>query len=319
MDKRVIMFCGKGGVGKTTCAAATALHFATSGKRTLIISTDLTPSLRDIFEIESGGKLVEVTEDLYLHEIGYDEIREMWERKFGPEVYEVFSTFVDIAYPDFVDFVASILPGIRDEFMVDYIKELSESGEYKAIVWDTAPAGQTLGLLQMPAIINQHLKPAPRIYSALKTGKRGKRSIMQVIRGWEELSNKDIEFLKTGVEFNLVTIPEALAVRQLDGIFDELRRYGLEIDRVIINQVIREPDSEFLRDRMTMQQGYIEEIVQFSLRLNSFSSKIGYGKPCRFLPLFSYEIRGIERLKEVERFLFAELSSALPINPSAIG
>jgi len=80
-------------------------------------------------------------------------------------------------------------------------------------------------------------------------------------------------------------------VRQLDGIFAELRRYGLEIDRVIINQVIQEPDSEFLRGRMLMQRGHIQEIA-------------GYGKPCRLLPLFPYEIRGIERLKEVEKILF---------------
>jgi len=142
--KNIVMFCGKGGVGKTTCAAATALHYANKGKKTIIISTDFTPSLRDIYEID------------YLDEIGYEEIERLWDQKFGPEVYGVFSTVVDISYEEFVAFVATIVPGIRDEFMVDYIRELSESAEYERIVWDTAPAGQTLGLLGMPSIVNEH-------------------------------------------------------------------------------------------------------------------------------------------------------------------
>ncbi|PJE50650.1 hypothetical protein COV28_02935 [candidate division WWE3 bacterium CG10_big_fil_rev_8_21_14_0_10_48_23] len=294
MGKRVSMFCGKGGVGKTTCAAATALHYAVARKKTLILSTDLTPSLRDIFEIESGGKVVKVTKGLYLHEISYEAVKKLWDEDFGSDAYDVFSVLFKIGYQEFVDLAAAILPGLMDEFMVDYIKELSESGEYETIVWDTAPAGQTLRLLGMQSTLaSQHLEPRGRLYLASKVtrGKEKKRSLMEVMRGWEERARKDMEFLRTGVEFNFVAIPEALAVRQLDGIFAELRRYGLEIDRVIINQVIQEPDSEFLRGRMLMQRGHIQEIA-------------GYGKPCRLLPLFPYEIRGIERLKEVEKILF---------------
>ncbi|MBE0415190.1 MAG: ArsA family ATPase [Dehalococcoidia bacterium] len=292
--KDIIMFCGKGGVGKTTCAAATALHYAAEGKETLIISTDFTPSLRDIFELESGEKLVRVVEGLYLAEIGAEEVKELWDKKFGAEVYEVFSAVVDIDYEEFVAFVTTILPGIRDEFMVDYLRELSESGEYEKIVWDTAPAGQTLGLLRMPSLVNQHLKPAPRIYSRLKASRRMKRSVLEVIKGWEELSNRDMEFLKKGVEFTLVTIAEALAVRQLDSIFHEFQSYGLNINHIIINQVIEKPDSAFLHSKARMQQGYISEIAS------------RYGNEQRILPLFPYEIKGTERLKEVERVLFGD-------------
>jgi arsenite-transporting ATPase len=291
--KDTVMFYGKGGVGKTTCAAATAMHYTAEGKKTLIISTDLTPSLRDIFELESKEKPAKIMEGLYLDEIGSEEVKEMWDNKFGAEVYEVFSSFVDIDYEEFVDFVASMLPGIRDEFMVDYIRELSESGRYERIVWDTAPAGQTLGLLRMPSIVNAHLKPAPRIYSALKTSGGSRRSIQRVIKGWEELSGKDIDFLKNEVEFNLVTIAEALAVRQLDGIFDEFHNYDLNIDHIIINQVVTEPDSNFLQRKAEMQQSYISEISA-RYRLNQ-----------RIVPLFPHEIKGMAKLKEVERMLFS--------------
>ena len=288
----VIMFGGKGGVGKTTCAAATALHYASRGEETIVISTDFTPSLRDIFEMESSVKPAKVAERLYVAEIGYDEVRKLWDEKFGTEVYEVFSAFVDIGYEEFVDFVATILPGISDEFMVDYIRELAESGSFERIVWDTAPAGQTLGLLQMPSLINKHLNPAPRIYSALKTTRRRRRSVLEIIKAWEELSGKDIEFLRSGVSFNLVTIAEGLSVRQLDSIITELRRHSFNIGHIIVNQVVDKPDSDFLQSRASMQHKYLLEIED------------RYGVNVTRLPLFPYEIKGIDRLREVATVLY---------------
>lgn len=291
-SKNVIMLCGKGGVGKTTCAAATALHCAATGQKTLVISSDLTPSLRDIFEIEGGQKPAKVSDNLYVDEISYEGIKALWDKKFGPEVYDVFSSLVDISYEEFVDFITSILPGLRDEFMVDYIRELSESGQFEKIVWDTAPAGQTLGLLHMPSMVNEHLKAAPRIYSSLiATGPR-KRSVLGVIKAWQELSDNDMEFLKKEVELNLVTIAEALAVRQIDGILAELQNYGLRINHLIINQVVEEPDSPFLQSKARMQQTYIAELER------KYSSKF------TILPLFPDEIKGTEKLKDVARRLF---------------
>jgi len=291
-SKNVIMLCGKGGVGKTTCAAATALHCAATGQKTLVISSDLTPSLRDIFEIDGGQKPAKVSDNLYVDEISYEGIKALWDKKFGPEVYDVFSSLVDISYEEFVDFITSILPGLRDEFMVDYIRELSESGQFEKIVWDTAPAGQTLGLLRMPSIVNEHLKAAPRIYSSLiATGPR-KRSVLGVIKTWQELSDNDMEFLKKEVELNLVTIAEALAVRQIDGILAELQNYGLRINNLIINQVVEEPDSPFLQSKARMQQTYIAELER------KYSSKF------TILPLFPDEIKGTEKLKDVARRLF---------------
>jgi arsenite-transporting ATPase len=291
-SKKVIMFCGKGGVGKTTSAAATALHYAMSGKKTLIISTDFTPSLRDIFEIDSAAKPARLTDNLYLDEISYDNVKVLWDKKFGPQVYDLFSTFVDIEYQDFVSYVATMLPGIRDEFMVDYIREVTESGEYQRVVWDTAPAGQTLGLLRMPSLMNHHLKPAARIYSSLKSTHNLKRSVLGVIKDWEQLSDKDMAFLRQEVQFNLVTIAEALAVRQLHDIFEEFRSYGLGINHIVINQVVEDADSPFLRRKADLQQKYIAEVEG------------GYGTDSTRVPLFPYEIKGVERLKEVERKLF---------------
>lgn len=296
---RVTMFAGKGGVGKTTCAGATALHHATQDGKTLAISTDPTPSLSHIFELTDRPKPVRVLDGLYVAELGKSEIREMWDSKFGREVYEVFSSFVAVEYDEFTDFVTSILPGLHDEFMVDYIKELSRSETYRQIVWDTAPMGQTLGLLETPAMLREHLRPAPRIYSRLKLGRETRKPVLDIIKGWEQLSAEDMDFLRQEVRFVIVTIPEALAVEQLDGIFGEMDRYGFSSEQLVINNVIKEiGDSDFLRAKAEQQQTYIEHLYRTCSNMRIVE-----------VPLFPHEIKGVDRLRKVAVSLFAQESS----------
>ena len=286
------MFTGKGGVGKTTCAAATALHHAASGP-TLTISTDATPSLAHIFEVADKQKPLQVLPNLYVSEIGEVEIREMWDEKFGREVYEVFSAFVDIGYEEFVEFMTSVLPGLGEEFMVDYIRELSQKETYENIVWDTAPLGQTLTLLETPALLGKHLRMAPRIYSRLKLGRRSREPVLDILKRGEELSAENMEFLRNGVDFTMVTIPEALAVEQLEGTFRELDKYGLTVKRLIINNVVKEQESEFLRIKVRQQQTYLKYIYDKYSHL-----KISE------IPMFPQEVKGLERLREVGEILF---------------
>jgi arsenite-transporting ATPase len=287
------MFVGKGGVGKTTCAAAAALHHASLGEQTLAISTDATPSLSHIFEITDDKKPARVKESLYINELGAEEVKEMWDRKFGSDVYGVFSSFVSIDYTEFVEFMTSILPGLSDEFMVDYIRELNMKGEYETIVWDTAPLGQTLALLETPALLGKHLKMAPRIYSKLKLGQTSREPVLDIIKRWERLSADNMDFLRNKVRFTMVTIPEALAVEQLEGTFRKLNEYGLKVQQMIINNVVKEKDSDFLLTKAKQQKHYLEAIYARYSDLEIVE-----------LPMFPYELKGLDRLKEIEKILF---------------
>jgi arsenite-transporting ATPase len=286
------MFTGKGGTGKTTCSAATALHHAASGP-TLTISTDATPSLAHIFEISDTRKPARVLPDLFINEVGEREIKQMWDDKFGREVYEVFSAFVDIEYEEFVEFMTSVLPGLGEEFMVDYIREISIQSVYANIVWDTAPLGQTLSLLETPALLGNHLRMAPRIYSRLKLGRRSRQPVLDILKRWEELSAANIDFLRNGVDFTMVTVPEALAVAQLEGIFRELDRYGLSTRQLIINNVVGDQESAFLKTRAGQQQKYLEHIYAKYPHLKIVE-----------LPMFPGEVKGLDSLREVEKILF---------------
>jgi len=289
----ITAFAGKGGVGKTTCAAATALHSATQGRKTLVLSTDATPSLSHIFQMKPSDVPVRAADGLYFLEIGTAQARQMWEKKFGRDVYQVFSSFVDIGYPEYVDFMATVLPGLSEEFMVDHIRELSSAGYWDAIVWDTAPLGQTLALLQTPALLMRHLRLAPRIYTKLKAGEGARETILDIIRRWEELSAADVSFLHNCVEFNIVAIPEALAVNQLDEILAELDKYDLRVKRLIINNVVQATDSDFLRLKAGHQQPYLKQI----------HDKYGRFQLSR-VPLFHHEITGREALLKVAGALY---------------
>jgi arsenite-transporting ATPase len=289
----VLMFGGKGGVGKTTCTAATALHYARSGKKTLVITTDPTPSLCHIFEANNGNGPVRVEERLFFRELGEAEVREMWDRKFGREVYDVFSSFVSINYDDFGEFMTSVLPGLADEFIVDYTREICLSGEYDAVIWDTAPMGQTLALLKTPSLLTKHLRMAPRIYSRLKVGQRSREPVLNILRRWQQLSEANMDFLRHRVKVTLVTIAEALAVEQLGGILRQLNSGGIQAQNVIVNNLVRDESAEFLRTRAGQQKEYLDMIYRRCSRLKIVE-----------VPLFPLEIKGLDRLEKVAEVLF---------------
>jgi len=296
--RRVLMFGGKGGVGKTTSSAATALHFARRGLRTLIISSDLTPSLSDIFETDIGPteRPIPGVENLYGLEIDPDEVMRRWKEKFGPEVYAAASALVDLPYDEVVDYVA-MAPGIQEEFMLDYILERIRDRRYDLIVWDTAPAGDTLRLLGLPQRFLEHLRVAPKVYLEVRdTFKLSRTPFLEIIESWKRLSEQTIRFFTDpeNVEFIMVTIPEALGVYQSRRVMRDLRRHGLTVRYLIVNDVIREPDCEFHRQRWEMQQRYIRQLRE----------ELDDGLTLVELPLLPYEVKGVERLAEVEGHLF---------------
>ncbi len=295
--QRVLMFGGKGGVGKTTSSAATALHFASAGKRTLILSSDLTPSLSDIFETPIGAIETPVrgVPNLFALEIDPDEVMRRWKIKFGDQIYAAASAVVDMPYEEVVNYVA-LAPGIQEEFILDFIVERIRDQQYEMVVWDTAPAGDTLRLLDLPRRFLQHLRAAPRFYlKAQDLLGLSKTPFLQLIESWTVLSQQVADFFgdPANVEFLLVTIPEALGVYQSRRVVRELAEHGLAVRQIIVNNVVTQVDGAFLRERQEMQQPYLEMLCK------------EYGEQALVqVPLLAHEVKGIVRLREVERVLF---------------
>jgi arsenite-transporting ATPase len=305
-SKRLIMIGGKGGVGKTTCAAAIALHFSLQGKKTLIISSDPTPSLSDIFEAKIGDQETPIpsAKNLYGIEISSEVVLNKWKERFGPEIYDVVSSFASVDY-DFVDYIGGA-PGIEEEYMLNYILELVEGGQYDLVVWDTAPAGHTLRLLHLPQIFLRHLEAATKFYMNLYSTfeklkdtvrlKKGKRSLLEIISGWEGLAEKVVQFIRDPLrsEFIIVTIPEALGVKQTERIIKDFDEYQLKVNHLIINYVIQQADCDFHRARQEMQRSYLKILSdQYSHRIRLIET-----------PLFPHEIKGVERIGQISEILF---------------
>lgn len=304
---KLIMVGGKGGVGKTTCASAVALQLARDGRKVLLLSSDPTPSLADIFEMPVGDAEVRLVEgcELFGLEVSSDMILKRWKERFGPEIYEVVSSFANVDY-DFVEYVGRA-PGIEEEYMLHFIVELVQEGRYDAVVWDTAPAGHTLRLLRLPHLFLDHLEAATKFYmnmysylekvKDMVSQKAGRRTLLEIIRSWERLSQRIIDFIRdsASTRYILVTIPEALGVRLTERMLRELEENGLRVKNLVINYVVRDEDCAFHRVRRQMQDHYIDLLKNMRSGLNLV-----------MLYLSAHEIKGLDRIEGISRALFRD-------------
>ena len=146
---RIILFTGKGGVGKTTIAAATATHTAQLGYKTLVISTDAAHSLGDSLDMKLGNSPTKVSDNLWAQEINVlEEISANWET-----IQNYMSTFLkSMGVDDILADEMAILPGLDELFGLFHIHKANRSGMYDCLIVDCAPTGQTLQLLSMPEV-----------------------------------------------------------------------------------------------------------------------------------------------------------------------
>jgi arsenite-transporting ATPase len=300
---KIVMFTGKGGVGKTTSSSSTAVNFAQSGYKTLLISTDPAPSLSDMFDRNVNGVItpIESVPNLSVVELDYDLIVELWKEKYGEEVYTVASSFLP-GDREIIDYVAGA-PGMDQEFALSYLLDLNNSGEYDIIVWDTAPAGGTLALLNLQDTLYQHLGEAAKMYmrvrkalEALSRG-RAKQDPLEMIAKWEQLSKNVLNMMRSESTMGfVVTNPEALCVNQANRVVEDLNKFGIHIGGIVLNRVLTEEaaDSEFNKARRDFQQKYISDLKE------TYKEKL----PIIQVPLMPFEVKGVEALEKVGKIMF---------------
>jgi arsenite-transporting ATPase len=306
---RNIVFTGKGGVGKTSVAAATAVKAASMGYRTLVISTDPAHSLGDSFDIELGPSPVRIAENLWGQEVSvYGDLNLNWEI-----VREHFAHLMEVQGIQgiYVEEMG-VLPGMEELFSLSYIKRYNESKEYDLLVVDCAPTGETLRLLSLPETFGWMLKLMRNLEKYVvkpvirPLSKRVGR-LHDFVPDTEVYDKVDhlfssiegiIELLsdssKTTVR--LVMNPEKMVIKESMRALTYLNLYGITVDQIVINRVYMDDvDGQYMKEWKEIQHRYIDQIEK------SFAPI-----PITKVPLFRREVLGLEMLKHVGEVVYGD-------------
>ena len=228
------MFTGKGGVGKTTMSVATALQHAEAGN-TLLISTDPSGSLSEIFSQPLDRKVHTVAPNLDAVELSRKLVLDLWRDKFAEEMYTVLSSFLPVGR-EIIDYIEGA-PGIDEEFMLDFLLTKAESGNYRTIIWDTAPTVTTLNLLFIQQMFYSHLTQAHKLYFKVKKVFNNVDPLA-LIEKWRSLTERIIKLLQTETSAWVVANPEPLPIEQASDIADSFNEFGIEVKGFILNKVL---------------------------------------------------------------------------------
>jgi len=308
---RVIIYTGKGGVGKTSVAAATAVKLAEQGYRTLILSTDAAHSLSDSFQVALGSEPVRISERLWGVEV--DSLRET-EKHWGA-VRNWLSGLMSWAnLNDITTEEMLVFPGMEELFSLLEIRRHATSGDYDAIIVDCAPTGETLRLLSYPNLLRWWLeKVFPYERRLLKVvrpvakvvagglelpGDNVLDSLASLVRQLEKLQKIIIDPAMTSVR--VVVNPEKMVIAEARRAFTYLNLYGFNTDAIIVNRVLpAEAGTGYWSTWRDIHLKYEEEIR------NSFSPL-----PILRIPMMESEVYGLPMLKRIGEAAFANTDAA---------
>lgn len=282
---RIIIFTGKGGVGKTTTAAAHAVKAAGDGLKTLIVSTDMAHNLSDIFMKKIKEEPTEISNNLCALEI--DPNHEM-EIHYG-SISEAFKKMIPFKNKENEEAMEDIVvfPGIEELFSLLKIKELYDQNLYDLIIVDCAPTGETLSLLKFPELLSWYME---KLFPVGKVAMKVLRPISKAalkIEMPDEKAMNDIEklYVKLGslqnllkdrevCSIRLVTIPEKMVVEESKRNYMYLNLYNFNVDGIYINRIIPEDiDNSFFDQWKQIQKNYLDEIASVFSNIPNYKIK----------------------------------------------
>jgi len=303
---RILLFTGKGGVGKTTCAAATAQRAAEQGKKTLVLSSDPAHSLADVLDRELGPEAQEVADRLYAQEVDlYYSMTKYW----GNMRELMLTVFRWQGVDQIAAEEMAALPGMNEGSVLLWLEQALREEDYDLIVVDSAPTGETLTLLTLPQVTRWWLAKAfPFQDLAVKSFGFGVRKTtgIPLDKGYEELETifeklervRDVLATRETTSIRLVMNPEKMVIDEARRAYTYLQLYGYSVDSVVVNRVLPEeevPENSFFKDYVTSQREYLKEIEQ------SFGPL-----PILRVPHLGTEVFGTERLGRIADAMYGD-------------
>ncbi len=269
---RIIIFTGKGGVGKTSVAAAHARKASLQGKKTLIVSADMAHNLGDLFEMTIGKEIKRIDKNLDGLEI--DPEYEM-EHNFS-YLMRAIDRMLPNKSSESEDFDLSMIPGIEELFSLLRIQQIYESKEYDLIIVDCAPTGETLSLLKFPELFSWYMEKlfpigkfamrvlhpvSQRLFKVELPDGKAMNDIQKLYAKLYELQ----ELLKNRevASIRLVTMPEKMVVEETKRNYMYLNLYNFNVDAIFINRILpKDLNLPFFDEWLQVQSEYINELMQ---------------------------------------------------------
>ncbi|MFI6477891.1 ArsA family ATPase [Nonomuraea sp. NPDC050663] len=302
---RVLLFTGKGGVGKTTAAAATATLAAQRGLKTLVVSTDTAHSLADALGVEVGDEPVEIAPALHLHQV---DTQRSLERHWGELQEYLRNVLGELGLDEITSEEITVLPGAEEVIALLELREQAQTGRWDVIVVDCAPTAETLRLLALPEALDWHVSkllpvgrrilkivgpfvksmarvstPGDDVMSATERFHRGMLEVRELLTG-------------PGASVRLVFTPESVVLAEARRTLTLLNLYGYRVDAVIANRVFPSEGADAWRARwVEAQSRFLGEAEQ------SFAPL-----PIHTVPYLAAEPVGVEALAEVGEALYGD-------------
>ena len=302
---RIILYLGKGGVGKTTVAAATALRSAELGYKTLVASTDIAHSLADSLDVPLGDKPVEVTENLWAQEISaMADISNYW---------DTLQTFVSglINVKGGVDRVIadelSAFPGMDEIVSLLHINKQAKERNFDRVIIDAAPTGETIRLLTIPDTFRWYAGHVAKLDKGIVRmlapfAGRFLKAPTEVLEALYKLDEATAELRETLSDpeitsYRVVVIPEKMVMREAERAVSYLGLFNYPVDSVVINRVLPElsDEGEFFKKRREVQAKYMQLIK------DNFSPL-----PIWTAPYYPDEVFGFQPLSQLAKDCFGE-------------
>ena len=289
MKAKFYFFSGKGGVGKTTMACASAIYFASLGKKTLIVTTDPASNLADVFEQEIGHKItsINISTNLFALELDPDKATEEYKEK-------TIAPLRGIVPPESLAIIEEQLnsPCTTEVAAFERFTEFLQDPDFDVVIFDTAPTGHTLRLIQLP------VEWSGVIEEAAKDGSGGQTCVGPAASLAESKIKFDraIEAMRNPEEttFIFVLRPEATSIYETTRSIAELFKLGIKSQELIVNGIYPQSacDSPFMMRRFAKQQESLRTI------------KDTYSLPTKLVELKSGEVKGKDSLLEIGQMLF---------------